>query len=77
MKPYRLDRTAFSAQTVEEASNKYGYWKNQSYTERLRASFYLNSVAYNFDINNPPRLDRTAFKASRMDDIEKISDKKE
>lgn len=62
MKPYRLDRTAFSAQTVEEASNKYGYWKNQSHTERLRASFYLNSVAYNFDIHNPPRLDRTVFK---------------
>ena len=62
MTPYRLDRTAFSAQTVEEASNKYGYWKQQSYAERLRASFYLNSVAYNFDINNPPRIDRTAFK---------------
>jgi hypothetical protein len=62
MKPYRLDKTAFSAQTVEEAANKYGYWKSQSYTERLKAAYYLNSVAYNFDINNPPRLDRTAFK---------------
>lgn len=61
MKSYRLDRTAFSAQTMEEASNKYGYWKQQSYAERLRASFYLNSVAFNFDINNPPRLDRTVF----------------
>ena len=62
MKPYRLDRTAFIAQTMEKASNNYSYWKQQSYTERLRASFYLNSVAFNFDINNPPRLDRTAFK---------------
>lgn len=62
MKPYRLDRAAFIAQTFEKASNNYSYWKQQSYTERLRASFYLNSVAFNFDINNPPRLDRNAFK---------------
>ena len=62
MKPYRLDKTAFRAQTAAEASDNYNYWKKQSYAERLRASFYLNSVAYNFDINNPPRLDRTVFK---------------
>jgi hypothetical protein len=62
MKPYRLDKTAFSAQTVEEAANKYGYWKSQSYTERLKAACYLNSAAFNFDINNPHWLDRSAFK---------------
>ena len=62
MNSYRLDRTAFSAQTAKEAANKYAYWKQQSYTERLKASFYLNSVAFNFDINNPPCLDRAAFK---------------
>ena len=62
MKPYRLDKTAFRAQTAAEASDNYSYWKKQSHAERLRASFYLNSVAYNFDINNPPRLDRTVFK---------------
>jgi len=62
MKPYRLDRTAFKAQTAAESSDNYDYWKQQSYTERLRAAFYLNSVAYNFDINNPPRLDRNVFK---------------
>jgi len=77
MKPYRLDRTTFIAQTMKEAANKYDYWKQQSYTERLRASFYLNSVAYNFDVNNPPCLDRTAFKASRMDDRVSITDKKD
>lgn len=29
--------------------------------ERLEATFYLNSVAFNFDINNPFRMDRTVF----------------
>ncbi|MGB8194663.1 MAG: hypothetical protein WCF67_22210 [Chitinophagaceae bacterium] len=62
MKPYKLDRTAFKAQTAEEASHQYGYWKKQTHEERLKAAFYLNSVAFNFDINNPPRLDRNSFK---------------
>jgi hypothetical protein len=62
MKPYKLDRTAFKAQTAQEASHQYGYWKTQSLEERLRAAFYLNSVAFNFDINNPPKLDRQFFK---------------
>ena len=37
--------------------------KNQPETlaERLRVAMYLNSVAFNFDINNPPRMDRTVF----------------
>jgi hypothetical protein len=61
MKPYKLDRTAFKAQTVEEASHQYNYWKHQSYIERLRAAFYLNSVAFDFDVNNPPRIDKTFF----------------
>jgi hypothetical protein len=29
--------------------------------ERLRAAAYLNSVAYGYDLQNPPKLDRTAF----------------
>jgi hypothetical protein len=61
MKPYKLDRNAFKAQTAGEASHQYGYWKSQSREERLKAAFYLNSVAYNYDINNPPRLDRGFF----------------
>jgi len=61
MKPYKLDRNVFKAQTFEEASNQYNYWKKQSCDERLRAAFYLNSVAFNFDINNPPKLDRSLF----------------
>ena len=61
MKPYRLDKTAFSAQTVEEAANKYGYWKSQSYTERLKAAYYLNRAAYKIRLNKQPRLVCTAF----------------
>ena len=62
MKPGKLDRTAFKHQTLEEAGHNLDYWKKQSYEKRLEAANYLNSVAYNFDINNPPRMDKTYFK---------------
>ncbi len=59
---FRLDRTAFHAGTHAEVE-AYHLQRQQPDTmaERLRAAIYLNSVAYNFDLNNPPRLDRTAF----------------
>ncbi|MBC8045839.1 MAG: hypothetical protein H7Y00_03535 [Fimbriimonadaceae bacterium] len=61
MKEYKLDRTYFKMQTAEEAANNYEYWKKQSLAERLKAAFYLNSIAYNFDINDPPKIDRNYF----------------
>jgi hypothetical protein len=62
MKPGKLDRTAFKHQTLEEASHNLEYWKKQSYKKRFEAANYQNSVAYNFDVNNPPRADKTFFK---------------
>ena len=61
MKKFKLDRTAFSMHALEVHEPAIRYWKNKSIDERLAAAAYLNSVAYNFDLQNPPRLDRTAF----------------
>ena len=66
MNDYKLDRTAFKMQTFEEADMQYEYWKKQSIDERFRAAFYLNSIAYNFDLNNPPRMDKTAFSMRKL-----------
>ena len=63
MSSYRLDRTAFKAQTATEASNDAAYYKKLTWQERLRIANYLNSIAYNYPENEPPRLDRTVFKA--------------
>ncbi|NBX11972.1 MAG: hypothetical protein EBR19_07200 [Chitinophagaceae bacterium] len=63
MGDFKLDRTAFRAQTHEEAANHARIYKNLSWQERLKIAAYLNSVAYNFDFNNPPRIDRTKFSA--------------
>jgi hypothetical protein len=63
MSSYRLDRTAFKAQTVEEATKSEAvYYRNLTWQERLRIANYLNSIAYNYPENEPPKLDKTAFK---------------
>jgi len=57
----RLDRTKFKAQTFQEADQQLNYWLAKTPAERLIAAYYLISVAWNFDFQNPPRMDRNAF----------------
>ena len=59
--PFRLDRTAHYAGTHEENARYHAQHQPATPAERLRAAAYLNSVAYGYDLDNPPRLDRTAF----------------
>ena len=61
MAAYKQDRTAFVHQTKEQATSQQEYWLAKTVNERMQAAFYFNSVAYNFDINNPPRMDKTFF----------------
>jgi hypothetical protein len=58
---YKLDRTVFSMSSHEVKEPAVKYWKTKTPEERLSASFYLNSVAFNFDLSNPPRLDKAIF----------------
>ncbi len=66
MNRFTLDRTAFKAHTHKEAANHADVYKKLSWQERLKVAAYLNSVAYNFDINNPPLMDRTKFSAKSI-----------
>ena len=61
---YKLDRTAFKAMTVEEADSEMKNYKDFSIASRFKVGMYLNSIAYNFSLNNPPKVDRTVFEAS-------------
>lgn len=63
MSDYQLDRSAFKAQTVEEAANHFTYYRKLSWHEWVKIAAYLNSVAYQYDLDNPPRLDKTCFAA--------------
>ncbi len=65
-KKYKLDKTAFQAMTVQEADDYMRNYKNYNWKERLKISFYLTSLAYSFDINNPPKMDKTFFLASKQ-----------
>ena len=63
MAKYRLDRTAFKAQTAKEAADHAIYYKNLPLIERLTIAGYLNSIAFNYPEDCPPKMDRTVFSA--------------
>ena len=64
---YRLDRNAFKMHKFEEAANYVDYWLSKTEAERLRAAAYLNSVAWNYPLDNPPRMDKTLFRIRNRD----------
>jgi len=66
----KMEKTVFSSFKKEEEPNDFLYWQSKSVAERLRAAAYLNSVAYNYDLNNPPRMDKTVFSMGKMGDPE-------
>jgi len=66
MQEFRLNRTAFKAQTAKEATNQAAYYRSLTWQERLRIAAYLNSVAYNYPFNDPPKMDRTKFSARSL-----------
>jgi hypothetical protein len=61
MNSFKFDRTAFKGQTLHEAANHAEYYKKLTWQERLKIIAYLNSIAYNYDFNNPPKMDKTKF----------------
>jgi len=66
MKEYRLDKTAFKVQTFNESDMANVCGKEVSYSERFRRAYYLNSIAYQFSRQNPPRLDKTVFSSRKQ-----------
>jgi hypothetical protein len=66
MKEYRLDKTTFKIMTFEEADMMNVYESDISYRERLREAYYLTSIAFGFDLENPPKLDRTVFSSRKQ-----------
>lgn len=56
-----MDKTAFKVHTLEEADNAMRDFNNHTFRERLHIYWYLTSIAYKFDLNNPPKMDKTVF----------------
>lgn len=61
MSTFRLDRSAFKAQTAVEAADHATYYKSLTWQERLKITAYLNSVAFNYQEGTPPKIDKFAF----------------
>ncbi|CAL1520506.1 hypothetical protein MMC2321_04290 [Chitinophaga sp. MM2321] len=65
MDSYRFDRTAFKIKTFAE-SDADNVDLSLPLRERLRQAYYLISKAYGFDVNNPPRMDKTVFSYKKL-----------
>ena len=63
-----MDKTAFKVQTFEEADDAMRDYSKYSIHERLRIYWYLTSIAYKFDLDNPPRMDKTVFRIKKHED---------
>lgn len=63
-KKYRLDKTAFQAMSVEEADDYMRDYRQYHWKERLQVSFFLTSLAYGFDVNDPPKMNKSIFTLS-------------
>jgi len=60
-KKYKLDRSAFRARNASEQVNYGKEYQDLNWKDRMRIHQYLNSIAYGYDLSNPPKMDRTAF----------------
>jgi hypothetical protein len=65
---FRLDRNAFNKRTFDDADNHSKEKEKLSVNENLKISFYLNSIAYQFDINYPPKMDKTVFEIRKRNE---------
>ena len=58
---FRLDRTAYTEMTFKEADVAICDYSKNTWQERLLIANHLTAIAYNYPINNPPRMDKTVF----------------
>ena len=58
---FKLDRTTFHAVTHEETEKYEAKNQPKASKERLQAANFLNSIAFQFDLKNPPKMDKTVF----------------
>lgn len=60
---FKFDRTAFKAITADQADKEMRTYKDISVAQSLKIAMYLNSIAFNFPLFSPHKIDRKAFKA--------------
>ena len=64
---FKLDRTAFKPQTMADAANHKSFYLQMTWQERLSVTAYLNSIAFQYDLNSPPRMNRNHFSVKTLE----------
>ena len=60
---FKLDRTFSTSGNFKDSKKESEYYRNMTFDERAKVFAYLQSVAYNFEIGNSPRLDKSIHSA--------------
>ena len=58
---FRLDRTAHASGKITDFKKESDNYKNMNFLQIGEVFAYLQSVAYNYPINQPLKMDRTVF----------------
>lgn len=61
----KLDRTAHKAYNFKDQKSEIEKYIGFSLNERIRVFNYLQSVAYNFDLNNHPKMDKSVHSSRK------------
>ena len=60
---FKLDRTAHSSGKITDCKKESDNYKNLNLLQIGEVFAYLQSVSYNYPINQPLKMDRTVFSA--------------
>jgi CMP-N-acetylneuraminic acid synthetase len=61
----KLDKTYSTSGNIYIQKNDAHYYKDFSLEKIGEIFAYLNSVSYNYDILNPPKMDKTLFSSRK------------
>jgi len=56
---FKLDRTAHRAGSIKDKIKESDFYKGMSLEQIAEVFAYLQSVAYNYPIGQPPRMDKS------------------
>jgi hypothetical protein len=63
MSDFKLNRNVFKAQSALQASDHSSFYVKLTWQERLKIASYLNSIAFNYSFEHPPKMDKSIFSA--------------
>lgn len=61
----KLDRNSFKSYNFNTQNKDADNYKNYTLQQCIDVFNYLQSVAYNFEINNYPKMDKTVFSSRK------------